>query len=230
MRTGLHLPMSEVSFMALQEWNPLHEPIFLEVGEGIFCCLLKIPSVPRDVAYSMVPFTNANLDKMVPIRREQHAAGRYCLNKVIQKAEIDCQGISQTFPLMAKTNFGDFPASISHCETLAVAVLSCHHYQIGVDIESKNRIIPISILDQFCTLDEIDELSTDSSTNNRLNLWMIKEAVSKATGDGMSVAKAIVIDNEFAQYNSSEFQLIRFEFEGHLIVIAVPYSDSSMDK
>jgi len=216
--------------MALHEWNPLHEPIFLEVSKDIFCCVLKIPSEPRDVTYSMIPFTNANFDAMVPIRREQHAAGRYCLKKVIQKAEIDCQGISQTFPMIVKTNLGDFPASISHCETLAIAVLSRTHHQIGVDIESKNRIIPISILDQFCTQNEIDKLSSDSSTNNRLNLWMVKEAVSKATGDGMSVAKEIQIDNRFAQYNSSEFELIRFEFEDYIITIAVLYSDSSIDK
>ena len=58
---------------------------------------------------------------------------------------------------------------------------------------------------------------------------MAKEAVSKATGDGMSIAKEIAIEDDYAYYKTSIYRIIRHEYAQHKIVIAIYYSDSSVD-
>ena len=165
---------------------------------------------------------------MIPTRREQHAAGRFCLRSVINKAEINCVDISGSYPLTIQTKTGIKPISISHCDSIAVAVLGLNCNSIGVDIESNERIISTAILNQFCSTREIEELM-NSSPVERLEIWMIKEAVSKAIGDGMSIAKEMAIVGDNAYYDTSIFRVIRHEYKGHNIVIVIDYSDSSMD-
>ena len=228
MISDLRLQMFEVSFMAVNAWTPLHEPIFLNIEDGIFCSLLQIPRIPREVSFEEIPFTDSNFQSMTPIRREQHAAGRFCLHSVIQKAEIHYGDISKNYPLTIQTKTGIIPISISHCDSIAVAVLGLNYDLIGVDIECKDRIISTAILDQFCSSKEIKELMNASPTE-LLKIWMVKEAVSKATGDGMSIAKEVEIVGDNAYYQSSIFRIIRLEHNGHNIVLAIDYSDSSMD-
>ncbi len=109
--------------------------------------------------------------------------------------------------------------------TMEESYTQSHIFQ--VDIESKNRIIPISILDQFCTQNEIELLTSENSNSHRLNTWMTKEAVSKATGKGMSTAKEIILHDNFAQYQSTQYRLFTHEFENHIIIVA--YSDSPIE-
>ena len=206
----------------------MHEPIFTDIEVGIFCSLLQIPRIPREVSFEEIPFTHSNFESMIPRRREQHAAGRFCLRSVINKAEINCVDISGSYPLPIQTKTGIKPISISHCDSIAVAVLGLNCNSIGVDIESNERIISTAILDQFCSTKEIEELM-NSSPVERLEIWMIKEAVSKAIGDGMSIAKEIEIVGDNAYYDTSIFRVIRREYKGHNIVIVIDYSDSSMD-
>ena len=75
---------------------------------------------------------------------------------------------------------------------------------------------------------EIKEL-INASPLERLEIWMAKEAVSKATGDGMSIAKEVAIVGDNAYYESSVFRIIRYEYKCHKIVVAIDYSDSSTD-
>tara|TARA_B100001989_G_scaffold87928_1_gene61100 strand:+ start:967 stop:1614 length:648 start_codon:yes stop_codon:yes gene_type:complete len=214
--------------MAVNAWTPLHEPIFVDIEVGIFCSLLQIPRIPREVSFEEIPFTHSNFESMIPRRREQHAAGRFCLRSVINKAELNCVDISESYPLTIQTKTGIKPISISHCDSIAVAVLGLNCNSIGVDIESNERIISTAILNQFCSTREIKELM-NSSPVKRLEIWMIKEAVSKAIGDGMSIAKEIEIVGDNAYYDTSIFRVIRHEYKGHNIVIVIDYSDSSMD-
>ena len=222
------LQMFEVSLMAVNAWTPLHEPIFLDIEVGIFCSLLEIPIIPREVSFEDIPLTYSNFKSMTPRRREQHAAGRFCLRSVIHKAKINCVDISEGYPLSIQTQIGIKPISISHCDSIAVAVLGLNYDSIGVDIESNDRVISTTILDQFCSTEEIRELMT-ASPSERLEKWMIKEAVSKAIGDGMSIAKEVQIVGDNAYYQSSIFRLIRHQYERHNIIIAIDHSDSSMD-
>ena len=222
------LQMFEVSLMAVNAWTPLHEPIFLDIEVGIFCSLLEIPIIPREVSFEDIPFTYSNFKSMTPWRREQHAAGRFCLHSIIHKANINCVDISEVYPLTIQTQIGIKPISISHCDSIAVAVLGLNCDSIGVDIESNDRVISTVILDQFCSTEEIRELMT-ASPSERLEKWMIKEAVSKAIGDGMSIAKEVQIVGDNAYYQSSIFRLIRHQYERHNIIIAIDHSDSSMD-
>ncbi|MEC7391440.1 MAG: hypothetical protein VX655_05070, partial [Candidatus Thermoplasmatota archaeon] len=160
--------------MAVNAWTPLHEPIFIDIEVGIFCSLLQIPRIPREVSFEEIPFTHSNFESMIPRRREQHAAGRFCLRSVINKAEINCVDISGSYPLTIQTKTGIKPISISHCDSIAVAVLGLNCNSIGVDIESNERIISTAILNQFCSTREIKELM-NSSPVERLEIWMIKE-------------------------------------------------------
>ena len=125
--------------MAVTAWTPLHDPIFLDIAAGMFCSLLEIPRIPREVSFEEISFTSSNFESMTPSRREQHAAGRYCLNSLINKAEIQYGIISENFPLTIQTKTGIKPLSISHCDSIAVAVLGVNSESIGVDIESKLR-------------------------------------------------------------------------------------------
>ena len=104
--------------MAVNAWTPLHEPIFIDIEVGIFCSLLQIPRIPREVSFEEIPFTHSNFESMIPTRREQHAAGRFCLRSVINKAEINCVDISESYPLTIQTKTGIKPISISHCDSI----------------------------------------------------------------------------------------------------------------
>jgi len=210
-------------------WTPIHEPIFLDLDDGITCCVLRLPANPRNNSISNVTLAHSE-ERMTPQRKEQHAAGRFCLSEASRKEGITGQiSLSENFPLRLETSNGMVPVSISHSDSLAVAVIGKGYSQIGVDLEPKERQIRNSILDQFCTPEEIDSLSNESSDYHRLNVWMAKEAVSKATGQGMATAKQIKIDGEFAGYQSKNYRLFQNEFENHFIMIAVPYSDSSIE-
>ena len=70
-------------------------------------------------------------------------------------------------------------------------------------------------------------LTSENSNSHRLNLWMTKEAVSKATGKGMSTAKEINLDDNLALYQSTKYRLFTDEFENHIIMVA--YSDSPIE-
>lgn len=209
-------------------WTPIHEPIFLEIGTNFSCCVLRIPSEPRNRLFSEIPLTHSDFNRMIPIRREQHAAGRYCLYTAITREGIRGEiSLSEDFPLRIETSNGVFPVSISHCDSLAVAVIGREGSQIGVDLESLDREIQVSILDQFCTQKEIELLTSENSNFQRLTTWMTKEAVSKATGKGMSTAKEIILHDNFAQYQSTQYRLFTHEFENHIIIVA--YSDSPIE-
>ena len=214
--------------MTVSAWTPLHEPIFLHIEQNILCSLLQIPLIPREVSFEEIFFSTSNFESMTPSRREQHAAGRYCLYTIINKAGVQDGKVSETFPLKIKSNTGIKPASISHCDSIAIAVLGFNYKSIGVDIESKDRFISTAILDQFCSSEEIKGL-INSSPLERLEIWMAKEAVSKANGRGMSIAKEVEIVGDNAYYRSSVFRIIRREYKLHNIVIAIDYSDSSTD-
>ena len=70
-------------------------------------------------------------------------------------------------------------------------------------------------------------LTSENSNFQRLTTWMTKEAVSKATGKGMSTAKEIILHDNFAQYQSTQYRLFTHEFENHIIIVA--YSDSPIE-
>ena len=209
-------------------WTPIHEPIFLEIGTNFSCCVLRIPSEPRNRLFSEIPLTHSDFNRMIPIRREQHAAGRYCLSTAITREGIRGEiSLSEDFPLRIESSNGVFPVSISHSDSLAVAVIGREGSQVGVDLESLDREIQVSILDQFCTQKEIKLLTSENSNFQRLTTWMTKEAVSKATGKGMSTAKEIILHDNFAQYQSTQYRLFTHEFENHIIIVA--YSDSPIE-
>jgi 4'-phosphopantetheinyl transferase len=78
--------------------------------------------------------------------------------------------------------------SLAHTEDLIVAAVS-RSGPIGVDIESRTRDISYDLLRaQACTQEEaevLDVLPDDERTARFLQLWTLKEAYTKALGQGM---------------------------------------------
>ena len=63
MISDLRLQMFEVS-----KWQsmltPLHEPIFIDIEVGVFCSLLQIPRIPREVSFEEIPPTHSNFESI----------------------------------------------------------------------------------------------------------------------------------------------------------------------
>ena len=59
--------------MAVNAWTPLHEPIFIDIEVGIFCSLLQIPRIPREVSFEEI----ANSTYEGDIEKAKRAVGLF---------------------------------------------------------------------------------------------------------------------------------------------------------
>lgn len=80
-----------------------------------------------------------------------------------------------------KPYFPDIPSlhfSISHAKNMAITVFSDKN--VGIDCEHSKRILPDKILSRFFSRDE-----AEAYRKSPLKLWVIKESLSKLSGNGI---------------------------------------------
>jgi len=206
-------------------------PHLIESGiASVHVCWMKVDS-EYILDVEGLPLTNpSQIARMVPKRRNQHIAGRLCLIDLLQR-----QGLNPSSGELNLTSDGlrfsdgesDITVSIAHSESLAVAVLFDGGKRIGIDCEPQNRDISEGALQEFCTPQELQSLvASDSSV--RLHHWMVKEAVGKATGEGMSASRRIHVASTEATLDGIRYSVhsIPETILNHRVVIAILHSDS----
>ncbi len=79
--------------------------------------------------------------------------------------------------------------SVAHTNLVVVVAIS-KAYQIGVDVETVEQIIPRDVIAAFCCHDEqvaLNKLSAQCMAREFVRLWTLKEAYAKLIGAGHSV-------------------------------------------
>ena len=211
--------------------NLRDRPHQIESGiESVHICWMKVDS-ESTVDVEGLPLTDpSQIARMLPKRRNQHIAGRLCLIDLLRR-----QGLNPSSGELNLTSDGlrfidresDITVSIAHSETLAVAALFDGGKRIGIDCEPQNREISEGALQEFCTPHEIQSLvAADSSV--RLHHWMVKEAVGKATGEGMAASRRIHVTSKEATLDGIRYSVhsIPEMILNHRVVIAILHSDS----
>jgi|TARA_B110000914_G_C15452346_1_gene441565 phosphopantetheinyl transferase (holo-ACP synthase) len=100
-------------------------------------------------------------------------------------------------------------ASISHTKEYSFAIIMNKKYSIGLDVEKSNRYVGNEVL-RYITKDEHKGHIQDGL----LTYWIKKEAISKATGFGLNVAKDILREegSEWS-FNEERYQAVHWEEE-----------------
>ena len=121
-------------------------------------------------------------------RKKHHISGRIALGNLLGAIQGDVANI-EPGKGGCHTRNGTLLNhwSISHTDHGAVAVKSTGPYPIGVDMEPKSRLVDMGALDQIAT----EEVKKQTPYPTNLETWMAIEAVSKATGHGLSISREI---------------------------------------
>ena len=121
-------------------------------------------------------------------RKKHHISGRIALGNLLGAIQGDVANI-EPGKGGCHTRNGTLLNhwSISHTDHGAVAVKSTGPYPIGVDMEPKSRLVDMGALDQIAT----EEVKKQTPYPTNLETWMAIEAVSKATGYGLSISREI---------------------------------------
>ena len=127
--------------------------------------------------------------------RQRYVAGRAALRETLARrlgiapAAVPIVRGTRGRPMLADDASPDF--NVSHTRGVAViALLDRAGHRVGIDIEGEDRSLAHdSLARKFLTADERDAiapLDDDARRRAFLRLWTCKEAMSKATGDGLS--------------------------------------------
>jgi phosphopantetheinyl transferase len=105
-------------------------------------------------------------------------------------------------------------ASIAHTDSIALAVVGSEGFSIGIDVEDANRIVGPDVLRYIASEGELAISSSPPSNAEMLAVWTKKEAITKATGYGLVVAKEIIpIDRTSWSWKSRIFTVVNWNFE-----------------
>jgi len=154
-------------------------------------------------------------DTSPPWRTAQHSAGRKALANASLVYGLDSE--DAVFKIVDEVGgklidaWGETlaSASIAHTGNIALAVVGPRRFSLGIDVEHANRIVGPDVLRLVSSEDELATFTDLASDAEMLAVWTKKEAVGKATGHGLAVAKeTFPIDNESWSWNSRIFSVI----------------------
>ena len=159
--------------------------------------------------------------------RDRYAVGRASLRLLLGKhlgtapATVAIAESAGERPRLGDRQDVDF--NVSHTESLAVFAIAAHA-RVGIDIEKASRRVRTrDILRRYMTVAEragFDELSDEAARVRVLQLWTCKEALSKATGDGVrapfgrmdiAIEPVYRLVNGPSPYDSDRFTLVRLD-------------------
>ena len=144
-------------------------------------------------------------------RKKHHISGRIALGNLLGAIQGDVANIEpgkggcHTRNGMLLNHW-----SISHTDHGAVAVKSTGLFPIGVDMEPKSRPVDRGALDQIAAQD----LKKQTPYLTNLETWMAIEAVSKATGYGLSISREISYSRGAWRFREESWEVV---FEQRLV-------------
>ena len=100
-------------------------------------------------------------------------------------------------------------ASISHSKSYSFAVIGPRNYSIGIDVEKSNRRVGVEVLKYIDATIEEQEINNE----DLISLWNQKEAIVKATGHGLSIAKKVFSVNKKWIFENNVYSTIHWMFD-----------------
>ncbi|MEO2121158.1 MAG: 4'-phosphopantetheinyl transferase superfamily protein, partial [Candidatus Poseidoniia archaeon] len=153
-------------------------------------------------------------------RAAQYSAGREALAIASLAYGLDCKKIvfkivnEDGGKLIGTCGNALASASIAHTDSIALAVVGSEGFSIGIDVEDANRIVGPDVLRYIASEGELATSSSLPSNAEMLAVWTKKEAITKATGYGLVVAKEIQpIDRTSWSWKSRIFTVVNWNFE-----------------
>lgn len=105
--------------------------------------------------------------------------------------------------------------SIAHAGGYAVCAVAPPGIDIGVDIESADRVRAATL--RLVTT-ERERAQVESGAMDATALWTCKEAVLKAAGAGLSDVRRVSIDGDIGRFEGASYQLLRQLLDGGLLL------------
>ena len=153
-------------------------------------------------------------------RKAQHSAGRKALAIASLAYGLDSEDTAFEIlndvggKLIDTCGNALASASIAHTDSIALAVVGSEGFSIGIDVEDTNRIVGPDVLRYITSEGELATSSDHLSNAEMLAVWTKKEAIAKATGYGLVVAKEILpIDRTSWSWKSRIFTVVNWNFE-----------------
>ncbi len=197
----------------MSEWLPAGPvsplPLPIAIGEGrVVAAWMPIAEsaatdeIPDLAAAPLVDAAEA-ASFAIAKRAHEHASGRYVLATLLEQQGFDVANLAITRDENRRPSLiyctdqsgGALPEiSIGHSNGCAVAALSLDETWIGLDAEPLDLLRPRNLLpfmasgEEFEYLDRLWEVNEWTGMQETTRTWVVKEAVQKACGLGMSVA------------------------------------------
>lgn len=150
-------------------------------------------------------------------RAEEHASGRYLIGYLLQQngydvMEYQIKRDGYRRPIL----IGPEPISISitHSGGLAIAIMGPTELSVGIDVEPdsgrQRNLLPIMASgDELEKLEAEWDLNPETASTLTNLVWVVKEAIQKATGLGMGLAPQSfeVLGKEIIAINSQFYRI-----------------------
>ena len=170
-------------------------------------------------------------------KKAEYCAGRKALSIATSSYGIDAKEYSFNHANIIGGRFtsrdGNYTvsASITHSKGIALGVICEESRSIGVDIEHTNRIVGKEIIAYVCNEKLLGWLDSIENEKGVVALWTNIEAVCKATGYGLSIAKELeLVKKGVWKWGSRIFKvldwLIFLNDEPYWISIAIEESNA----
>jgi phosphopantetheinyl transferase len=168
-------------------------------------------------------------------KKAKYCAGRKALSIAASSSGIDEKGYSfnHTKKIGGRFASGDgnynVSASITHSGGIALGVICEESRSIGIDTEHTNRIVSKEIIAYICNEKLLGWLDSIENEKEVVALWTNIEAVCKATGYGLPIAKELeLMEKGIWRWGSRIFKvlewLIFLNDESYWISIAIEES------
>ena len=171
--------------------------LYAELDQGI---MVNLSIIGWDEPNMYLAYASMNKGENHNSKKIQFKNGRKALSNAAQAYGINMK--KHTFEIIKKEggkivdSNGNFiaSASISHSKPYSFAVIAPQNDSIGIDVEQSNRIVGKEVLRYIdTTIGSVQEHKF--SNDELLTIWTQKEAIVKATGHGLPIAKKIYYSN-----------------------------------
>jgi len=181
--------------------------------------MVNLSIIGWDEPNMYLAYSSMNKDKNHNSKKIQFKNGRKALSNAAQAYGINMK--KYTFEIIKNEggkvvdSDGKFiaSASISHSKSYSFAIIGPQNYSIGIDVEESNRLVGKEVLRYIdATIGSVQEQKI--SNEELITIWTQKEAIVKATGYGLSIAKNIYYNNNKKWiFEHSSYSTVHWKFD-----------------